>query len=94
MASLIQELSGKAAMVIIDTPPAIPVADAFVIAGLSDAVILVARRGKTNRDELAELKKRFEQLGARVLGAVLTDAEPRRKGKYSYYAAGAPPAKG
>jgi capsular exopolysaccharide synthesis family protein len=57
--------------VLIDAPPYLDVADAAVLASLSDGVLLLADARKTQRDAVLETRQRLDQAGARVLGAVL-----------------------
>ena len=57
--------------VLIDAPPYLDVADAAVLAGLSDGVLLMADARNTQRDAILETRQRLDQAGARVLGAVL-----------------------
>jgi capsular exopolysaccharide synthesis family protein len=65
--------------VLIDTPPVIDVADARVLATLSDGVILVIRSGSTTRDAAGESADRILHDGARLLGAVLNFWDPKQK---------------
>jgi tyrosine-protein kinase len=57
--------------VLIDAPPYLDVADAAVLASLSDGVLLLADGRNTKRDAVLETRRRLDQAGARVLGAVL-----------------------
>jgi capsular exopolysaccharide synthesis family protein len=57
--------------VLIDAPPYLDVADAAVLVGLSDGVLLLADARNTKRDAVLETRQRLDQAGARVLGAVL-----------------------
>lgn len=57
--------------IILDCPPALAAADALALAPLVDAVLVVADRGSTNRRAVARLREQLEQVGGRVLGAVL-----------------------
>jgi Mrp family chromosome partitioning ATPase len=57
--------------IILDCPPALAAADALALAPLVDAVLVVADSGSTNRSAVARLREQLEQVGGRVLGAVL-----------------------
>jgi hypothetical protein len=46
---------------------------ALTLAAASDLVVLVARRGKTNRADVEEARKILEASGARLAAAVLLD---------------------
>jgi len=60
-------------LVILDSPPIVPIADSHILAGLADAVLLVVRSRKT-RPEL--FQHAIESLGANnLIGVVLNDVE-------------------
>jgi capsular exopolysaccharide synthesis family protein len=69
---LLAELKSLYDEVIIDTPAVLAMPDAKLWAAVADAVMLVARSGKTGAKDLGEGKVRLQQAGARILGAVLT----------------------
>lgn len=81
---LLQELSSRFDVVIIDAPPLLPVIDAGILATSVDGVLLVAHQGKTRRDELAEARRRLGAVGARVFGVVLNMATKSGTGYYYY----------
>jgi capsular exopolysaccharide synthesis family protein len=62
--------------VIIDTAPALVLADARVLGRISDAVVMVARSRKTSRDLLKDACDQFHRDGTNILGVVLNDWEP------------------
>jgi protein-tyrosine kinase len=68
--------------IIIDSPPALPVADASVLGGLVDGVLFVVRANST--PSAASLKASKELGDAHVLGVVLNTAE-ESIGYNSYY---------
>lgn len=59
--------------VIVDTPPALPLTDALLISRQADAVLLVARAGRTKREALEETVKLIGQ--RHVVGIILNGAE-------------------
>jgi polysaccharide biosynthesis transport protein len=71
-------------MVLIDTPPMLQLTDARVVGRLADGVVVVARAGKTSRDAIMALARRFAEDRVRVLGTVLNDWNPKKTAK-SYY---------
>jgi capsular exopolysaccharide synthesis family protein len=71
--------------IIIDSPPALPVADASVLGGLVDGVLLVVRANSTPSE--ASVKACKELRDAHILGVVLNSAE-ESAGYNSYYASG------
>ena len=76
--------------VVIDTPPMVNIADARVVAKLSDALILVVRSGATTRDAAQLALTRFAEDGTPLLGAILNFWNPSTPGYayYKYYYAG------
>src|SRR5699024_6038621 len=84
MEELIATASQKYDYVIVDTPPALSVADANLLAPIVDGVLLVVDATKTRRAALAETKRSLELGGARILGTVLNRARPARR-RDNYY---------
>jgi len=58
-------------LVLIDSPPLLPVADASVVASRMDGVLVVAAAGSTARQELLDGLAMLDQVRGRVLGLVL-----------------------
>jgi succinoglycan biosynthesis transport protein ExoP len=71
MAHLLDQLALEADVVIIDSPPVLPVTDAVVLATQVDGVLIVGRHGKTLRSALAETSRRLNSVGSDVAGVVL-----------------------
>ncbi|GAA3608805.1 tyrosine-protein kinase domain-containing protein [Microlunatus ginsengisoli] len=59
-------------LVIVDTPPLLPVTDAAVTSAVADGVILVVRHGKTRREQVGDALDSLASVDARVLGTVLS----------------------
>lgn len=76
MEEMIHELAGQADLVLFDSPPAIAVSDASVLATKVDGVLLVLSAGQTKRDHARRAKEALEKVHARLVGAVLTNAPP------------------
>jgi len=84
MARLIKMLKERADLVLFDSPPALAVADASLLAARTSGVILVVDTGETRRDAVRRAKEALEKAEARMLGAVLN--RERRGGRgYGYY---------
>jgi capsular exopolysaccharide synthesis family protein len=81
---LLKRLRDDYDMVIVDAPPLLPVADAAVIATATDGAIVVARHGRTTREQLREAVSRLDNVGARIFGVVM-NMIPRRAAKSYYY---------
>jgi capsular exopolysaccharide synthesis family protein len=71
-------------MVLIDSPPLLPVTDSLILAGYSDAVLLVVEAGETKRSELQRACELLEQVSVRPTGLVLNSLV-RRSGDASEY---------
>lgn len=71
MAAVMETLRRQFEVIIIDTPPLLPVTDAAVAAAYTDGVLLVIRQGKTTRNQVAMALNSLEAVDARVLGCVL-----------------------
>jgi len=74
MKALIQTLAQDADLVMLDSPPAGTLADASVLAGCVDAVILVVDAKRTHRDDAVRAKAQLERVRAKLLGIVLSNA--------------------
>lgn len=71
--------------VIIDAPPLLPVADAAILGAQADGMILVARYGKTRRDEVGQAAQRLRNVGAKLHGVVINMLPKRAAEGYQYY---------
>ena len=89
MRSLVDDLAERFDIVLIDSPPVLPVADALILSGYADAVLLVVAAGHTRRAELRHAAEKLAQAGAPVVGAVLNKATAQDG--YGYYGGGYQP---
>jgi non-specific protein-tyrosine kinase len=85
MTQLLDTLAGENDFVIIDSPPALAVTDASILARKVDGVILVIESGATRRTLALKAKAQLEQVGAHVLGATLNKLSARTGNEYYYY---------
>lgn len=79
------DLRDRFDFVIIDTPPVLAVTDGAILAAESDGAILLVRAGQTKREQLAHGMRILHDVGATVLGAVLSMAPTRGSKSYGYY---------
>ena len=85
MQELLQELSDRADTVIIDTSPALAVADAFPLFRAASGTLLVARINRTFKAAVRRLCWTIPNAGGSVLGIVATGAESHDPyGRYDY----------
>ncbi len=81
---LIDELASLADLTIVDSPPTLLIADATVLATMTDATILVVACGEAAKSEVTRATNALHQTGARLLGIVLTKVAPRLGTRNSY----------
>lgn len=72
-------------LILIDSPPVLPVTDTQIICSLCDAVLFVARAGTTPRHALARTRTILDRAGAHVAGAALNAKLTGDGYSYSYY---------
>ena len=82
---VLSDLRERFDFVIIDTPPLLAVTDGAVLAAESDGAIVLVRAGKTKREQLAQGVGILNDIGATVLGSVLTMVPSRGGNGYNYY---------
>ena len=70
--ALLAALSERYDYVIIDASPVLPVTDATLVAAAADGVLLAVRHANTTSDQLAQTSTNLHQVGAHVLGTVVT----------------------
>jgi capsular exopolysaccharide synthesis family protein len=83
MAEMLVHLRQEFDLILIDTPPVLPFADARVFGRLADAVILVVRAGYTNRNLAMAAKARFADDGLPIIGTILNGWNGKQ-GEYEY----------
>ncbi|MBI2708720.1 MAG: polysaccharide biosynthesis tyrosine autokinase [Actinobacteria bacterium] len=81
---LLRELSAEADLVLIDSPPLLPVADAQVLTAYVDAVVLVASVGTTNRHAIAHAAETLAEIGAPTIGTILNRVDDFSSYGYGY----------
>jgi len=85
---LLRVLRNEFDAILIDTPPMLHLADARVLGQHCDAVILVARAGKTTRDAALAARQKFQEDGTPILGTILNDWDPNSSGYGNGYGYG------
>ena len=75
VADVITRLLERADYVIFDSPP-LSVAEAYPLAVRVDNVLVVARRGRTTKDQAEWARDTLEEIGVEKVGVVLTDSPP------------------
>ena len=85
MANLLEQLTSQFDIVLIDTPPLIPVTDAAILAKITSCALVVAAADRLHRQRLAYGLGSLEDVGARVFGVVLNRLAHKQNDGYSYY---------
>jgi protein-tyrosine kinase len=83
LSGVFDRLSPAFDWIILDSPPAIPVADAKMMAEFCDGVIVVIRAGVTPYDLAQKACRDFRKRG--LVGVVLNGADSRHGYGYNYY---------
>jgi capsular exopolysaccharide synthesis family protein len=79
---LFERLRPQYDYVLIDTPPLNLFTDAALIGAHADALLLVARADKTDRDELRYAVQQLRNVQVTLAGTILNDVEFRRGSRY------------
>ena len=74
LTKLLGDFRSRYDFVLCDTPGQLATTDAAEIGRVCDGVILVAVQGQTRIDNLSETAETLRSLGAKILGAVITEA--------------------
>ncbi len=69
------EIQEQTDYVLVDAPPVLAVTDAALWASKVDGVVLLVNAGRTKREHAQRAKTVLEQVHARIVGAVLLNAE-------------------
>jgi polysaccharide biosynthesis transport protein len=85
MANLLKLFQQHFTHVVVDSPPIASFTDGVLIASMVDGVILVVHAGKSSRQVVRRSKLLLTDIGARIFGVVLNNANLRSQDNYYYY---------
>jgi polysaccharide biosynthesis transport protein len=88
MRAVLDQLAGAYDIVLVDSPPIFPVADASLLATMVEGVVIVVRGDRTPRHLPREAIARLRFVQARILGVVLNGVDPHGgeyASRYAYY---------
>ena len=86
MTEFLRAVGAEYDIVLVDTPPILPVTDSAIVAGKADGVLLVYQAGKIGRLVLKRAKTHLENARAQVWGVVLNDLQTEVSGyTYTHY---------
>jgi succinoglycan biosynthesis transport protein ExoP len=80
--SLLSELSSQFDLILLDSPPAMLVADASILSVKVDEVIAVVKWGSTKRSAVTRLFETLRRNGAKILGVVLNSVDTQSADYY------------
>ena len=85
MQEVLEELLERADLILFDTPPALAVTDASILAKNADGVLVITQVGGTRIPALYQTLLELDRVGVRVIGTVLNQLPPKGSRYYSYY---------
>jgi capsular exopolysaccharide synthesis family protein len=71
-------------LVLIDSPPVLPVTDPAILARHADATLILAAMGQTSRADLHRAAEKLNQVNAKILGIVLNKVTRQTERNYGY----------
>jgi polysaccharide biosynthesis transport protein len=81
---VIEALRSRSDIVLIDSPPVLPVTDPLVLSALVDATLLVVAADETTKRGLHRAVELLTQVDAPLVGAILNEVGPERAYAYGY----------
>jgi capsular exopolysaccharide synthesis family protein len=90
MADLLERLSASYDMVLLDSPPLLPVTDAVVLSRLAGGALVVVGADRIHRPQLQQSLESLETAGAHLFGIVMNKIARREASAYGYGSSGYP----
>jgi len=84
MSTLLKKLSASYDMVLLDSPPLLPVTDAAVLSKMAGGALVIVGADRIHRPQLQEALKSLETARAHVFGIVLNKLDRKERAAYSY----------
>jgi succinoglycan biosynthesis transport protein ExoP len=84
MADLLEQLSTSYDMVLLDSPPLLPVTDAVVLSNLAGGALVVVGVDRIHRPQLQQSLESLETAGAHLFGVVMNKIARREAAAYAY----------
>ena len=84
MADLLERLSASYDMVLLDSPPLLPVTDAVVLSNLAGGALVVVGVDRIHRPQLQQSLESLETAGAHLFGIVMNKIARREAAAYGY----------
>lgn len=84
MSQLLKELGERFEVVLVDSPPVLPVTDPLVLAVNATGVVVVVRLGQTSREQVRRTISSLRKLGVPLLGVAANGAAASSDPAYGY----------
>ena len=81
---VIEDLDRRCDLLLIDSPPILPVTDGLVISGLVDGVLLVASSGSSTKRGVKRATELLRQVDAPLIGSILNGVGSKAEYGYTY----------
>ena len=85
MRECLEAAAGDFALVLLDSPPIVSVADALALSAIADGVVLVVRAGKIPHEVVRRAVVQIESVKGRILGVLMNSVNLKRDGYYYDY---------
>ena len=85
MQQMLEDLSARFDVILMDSPPLLAVADAAILARMASGVVMVVEAGATRLEGALGALAQLQKAGAKILGAVINGVRIRRRGAGSGY---------
>lgn len=82
---VMDSLTEQADIVIVDTPPCMPVTDPLIIASRMDGIVLVINAGQTRRAAIRLMVNMLSRTRTKILGAIFNRVDSKKGGYYYHY---------
>lgn len=83
--TLLQELDEQADLLLLDTPPCLPVTDPLIVATQADGVVLVINAGATRKEAVRQAVELLNRAHARMLGVLFNRVQASQGGRYYHH---------
>lgn len=84
IAEVLAPLHAEGHLVVLDSPPVLPVTDALVLSRYVDATLLVGRAERTRAKDLSRAREVLDQVDAPLVGTVVNGIRVERGSPYGY----------
>jgi polysaccharide biosynthesis transport protein len=85
---LLEQLDTQADIVIVDSPPCVPVTDPVIVAARMDGVVLLVHMGQTRRGAVRQAIELLGRARARLLGVLFNQVQQSGSNYYYYHSYG------